>query len=89
MIHDELVYALIALGLHWRFGWWGVKAMIAHDRLGKWDGLDSELVLVWAVFLVGTIVGVMAFIAYRLIPVLYTWYDNGGRIFGTRKEDED
>lgn len=39
-MNDELVYALIALGLHWWAGWHAMK-MVKHNCDRQWDGADE------------------------------------------------
>ncbi len=77
-MHDELVYALIGLGLHWWMGW---RAMRKLRREIKDWGTDTEVSAIIIVFFGGIFV-------YPLLMVI-NYYENHDSIFGKGDNDED
>jgi len=90
MMNDDLVYALIALGLYWWTGWLSIRCDVRHAR---WKNarrnLGGEMVLVGLVLLAGGFLGIISWWEYGLVPRLKSWYDSGGRIFGDKEKKND
>jgi len=51
-MNDELIYALVALGIHWYSGYWGTKKLYRSMR--HWDGAN-EFLSIFGVLILGII----------------------------------
>ncbi len=85
-MNDELVYALIALGVYWWMGWKGAKAMIRDHPYG-WRNLSDQMGLLLMAFITGALMGLFVFLIVGVMPAMQRWWDNGGRIFKDKDGD--
>ncbi len=81
-MNDELIYALIGLGLHWWVGWRTAKAMA---RRSKFSDVAEELAVLLFMFMFGSFM----FVIVHGFWFFEDYCERHGNILNDRKEDEE
>ncbi len=82
-MNNELVYALLGLGVHWWLGIWAA-GMLIRRRPEDWRKIEDELVMLGMVFFAGSLLGAFVFLNQLVWMGVSNWFENGGRIFRRR-----
>lgn len=77
-MHDELVYALLALFVHWWLGWRAMKSL--RREAHGWRG-DDEVAAVIGLILFGSFI--------FLVVTAIDYYQNHGSIFADKFADKE